>query len=132
MDLNSILAAIFTPQVTDAVVTSVVGIVVAIIGIIGRAAVGYLKANTSASQFEFLQTAALQAVLVAEQLHLNNIISDKKAVAEGIVARELAARGITVTAEQLDAAIEAAVMATFNYGKALAADPMPESAPAAA
>lgn len=110
-------ADIIGPQVVDLVVQAAIAVLGALLTALTAAGIKFLRSKTTAEQFEFLQHAAMVAVQATEQLGLNGYIADKKAVAEGIVIRELNSRGVRVTAEQLDAAIESAVLEAFNLDR---------------
>lgn len=121
MDVISIL----TPEVSNLIAQAVIALLGTIITVLLTGGIKYLRAKTTSEQFGFIQQVATVAVQAAEQLHLAGFIEDKKAVAEGMVLRELANRGIKVDQTVIDTAIEAAVMDVFNSVKVT--DPQPES-----
>lgn len=82
-------------------------------GVIGR--------KLTAQELDILLSVARTAVLAAEQLGLGQAGEEKKAKALEIAAKFLEARGLHVTAEQLDAAIEAAVYEALTVRKPLPA-----------
>lgn len=110
---------IFTPEVTATIAQAVIAIVGALLTALVGFVIRFVRVHTTAEQFSFIQNTAAIAVSAAEQMGLNGLVEDKKSVALAIVERELAARGIKVTAAQLDAAIEAAVLDGFNAGRAV-------------
>lgn len=70
-----------------------------------------LKAKTTTEQINTLQTIAAIAVQAVEQSGLTGTLTDKKQSAINLVNIFLVQHGITgVTAEQIDAAIESAVL----------------------
>ena len=100
---------------------------------IAKAVYTFIKTNTSAKQFSILEQVASSAVDTAEQGELAGFVSDKKATALGIVAEALKNAGIrNLSAEQIDAAIEAAVMQNFNSGTVTATVTSAEGAVATA
>lgn len=77
--------------------------------------VAFVKAKTTAEQINTLRVFASIAVSAAEQGAIAGFITDKKASAINLVNIYLTQAGITgVNAEQIDAAIEAAVFDTLE------------------
>lgn len=120
-----IVSAIFTPEVTSLIAQAVIALIGTLLTVLVGGAIRLLKARTTSEQYSYLQSVATVAVQAAEQMHLAGYIMDKKAVAEGIVLRELASRGVKVDQTVIDTAIEAAVMDVFNSVKVT--DPQPEA-----
>lgn len=110
---------IITPEVTTAIVQAVIALLGTLVTALIAFVVRFVRLKTTAAQFEFIQNTAAIAVSAAEQMGLNGLVEDKKSMALAIAERELAKRGIKVTALQLDAAIEAAVLDGFNAGRAV-------------
>ena len=121
MDISTIL----TPEVSNLIAQLVIALLGTIVTVLLTGAIKFVRSKTTTEQFAFIQHVATVAVQAAEQMHLAGYIADKKGVAEGIVLRELANRGIKVDATVVDTAIEAAVMDVFNSVKVT--DPQPES-----
>ena len=105
---------VFTPEVTNAVAQAVIALLGTLLTAAITVVIRLVRTKTTAEQFAFIQHAAQVAVSASEQLGLNGLVNNKKGVALGMLARELEARGIKVSAEALDAAIEAAVLDAFN------------------
>jgi len=82
-----------------------------------REAWGKLK-EKHFDEIVFLEEIAQMAVLAAEQSGLSGAIQNKKAYALDLVENALLERGIKINIHEIEAAIEAAVMAEFNMGKA--------------
>lgn len=68
-----------------------------------------------------LEWAARMAVKAAEQAGAADLIADKKAYALDVAEKWLAAKGLTIDLDLLDAAIEAAVFEELNANKPTAA-----------
>lgn len=85
-----------------------------IIPMVGAAVVSFLRSKLSASQLQILADVASMAVQAAEQGKIGGFVTNKKASAINAASALLASRGIKVSPEALDAAIEAAVLATIN------------------
>lgn len=88
---------------------------------IGTVLEGVIGRKLTSQELDILLQVARTAVLAAEQLGLGQAGSEKKAKAMQIAATFLTARGLHVTAEQLDAAIEAAVFESLTVRKPVAA-----------
>lgn len=73
------------------------------------------RAQLDTQQQYFLDFIVGQAVRAAEQLYKEKKGAEKKAYVFGIVEKELAARGIKLDIDVLDAKIEAAVFAQFAH-----------------
>lgn len=90
----------------------------AILGLFITAAVGgvnsWLRANLKEKNYMLLQEVAYDAVHAAEQGALGGMVRDKKSSAMRIAVESLASMGVKVTINQVDAAIEAAVLRAFN------------------
>lgn len=93
-------------------------ITLAIIGVVGalsKAFYTFVKSKTSAQQFSMLEQLAASAVSASEQGAIGGFVTDKKATAIAIVNEGLKNAGITnLSAEQIEAAIEAAVKDNLN------------------
>lgn len=90
-------------------------VVTAAVGALSRAVLGWFKTHTSVQQFTLLQELAASAVSAAEQGAIAGFVRDRKATAIAIVNEGLKNAKITgLSAEQIDAAIEAAVKDVFN------------------
>jgi hypothetical protein len=74
--------------------------------------ISLIRAKVSQQTLDILTQIAMKAVLAAEQMPA---VTDKKKSALLAASAMLAALGINVSADALDAAIEAAVMEAFNY-----------------
>lgn len=107
-----------SPEVQQAIANIILLVVTGAIGAIAKAAYTYIKTNTSAQQFSILEQIAASAVAAAEQGAIGGFVTDRKATAIAIVNEGLKNAGITnLTAEQIDAAIEAAVKDNLNFNK---------------
>jgi hypothetical protein len=89
-----------------------------LVGLASRNVLHWLKANTTLKQQDTLVEFALAAVKAAEGMGLTGEIESKKEYAENIVTKMLADAGISLSAQQIEAAIEAAVYEEFNLYKA--------------
>lgn len=125
------------PEVQSALGTLILALAGFIATALSSATVGLIKSKTTAAQFEQLQLFAIAAVHAAEQGALSGFVTDKKASAINVVNGYLQSAGITsVSAADIDAAIEAAVLRSFNAYKTQPAVspfgfpfPMPEPTP---
>ena len=116
--LQPLLDVFKSSEFQTAVANVLIMVVTGVIAVIGRATLGTLRARTTDQQFTLLQDIAGFAVKAAEQAGLSGRVTDKKASAINIVQQYLTQYGITgVTAEQIDAAIESAVLSQFNLYK---------------
>lgn len=80
-----------------------------------RGIVGLIKAKTTAEQLNTLRTIAAIAVQAVEQSGLGGELEDKKQSAINLVNIFLTQAGITgINADQIDAAIEAAVLEVLD------------------
>lgn len=106
------------PDVQSAIGTIFLALATIIGTALSRAGLAFVKSRTSAATFEQLQLFAQYAVLAAEQGQLGGFVRDKKASAINVVNGYLQSAGITnVSAQDIDAAIEAAVLRSFNAYK---------------
>ena len=120
---------IFTsPQFQEALANAVILIITGIVGALSRAFYLWLKAHTTQQQFSILEQIADAAVNAAEQGAIGGFVTDKKATATAIVNEYLTNAKITgLTAQQIDAAIEAAVKVNFNADLQASAKPVTET-----
>lgn len=108
-----ILAFLSSPEVQASISTILLTVITGLVTVASRTIFGWLKANTSTKQFELLQEIAAVAVRAAEQGAIGGFVTDRKATAINIVNEQLKAAGVkNLSAEQIEAAIEAAVIAT--------------------
>lgn len=104
----------FQTSLANVLILTVTGIVT----VLAKAGFGFIKTNTNERQFLLLQSLAVAAVRAAEQGELSGIVQDKKRSAFNVVNAYLQQMGLTgITAEQIDAAIESAVLTQFNAYK---------------
>lgn len=101
-------------EVIPVLVASLLTVVTTVTALASRAVLQFIKSKTTVNQQDALLNLAKQAVLAAEQLGITGVIEDKKSWAFALVNELLKKQGINVTAEQIDAAIEATVMQEFN------------------
>lgn len=105
-------------ETQQAIANIVLLVVTGVVGAIAKAIYTFIKTNTSQTQFSILEQIAASAVSTAEQGAIAGFVTDKKATALSIVNEGLKNAGITnLSAEQIDAAVEAAVKDNFNYNK---------------
>lgn len=117
--MDSILTS---PEFQQAIANVLLLVVTLVTGALAKAGYSFLKSNTSANQFLLLQEIADAAVKAAEQGALSGFVTDKKATATKVVQDSLNKAGLkSVTAEQIEAAIEGAVLTNFNADKTAAA-----------
>jgi hypothetical protein len=110
-----IVSILASPEVQASIATVLLTVITGLVTAASRALFGWLKANTSAKQFALLQELAAVAVKAAEQGAIAGFVNDRKATAVNIVNEGLKNAGIkNLTAEQIEAAIEAAVLATAS------------------
>lgn len=85
---------------------------------ITNALVARIEGEIGASNFEMLKSMAIEAVHAAEQSGLNDMIAnvgeEKKRFALKYVQDLLDARGVDISLNEIDVAVEAAVNKTFN------------------
>ena len=104
-----------TPELQQTFAALVLLTITVLTGALIKALYTFVKTKTSVEQFQFLELVATSAVLAAEQGAIAGFVADKKATAIAIVNAALLSAGITgLTAEQIDAAIEAAVKEYLN------------------
>ena len=82
------------------------------------AGLNWLKTEMKNRQVDtVLGQYAPMVVQAAEQLHLTDVIQDRKAYAIEQLQKVLNQRGVKVDVSVIDLAVEAAVMQEFNLGK---------------
>lgn len=106
-----------TPEFGQLVTNVLVALASLIITAIGTVVTGFIKSRTTKEQWATIQQIVNAAVTAAESAGLAGQVSDKKSAAIQFASAMLASRGIKIDAEALDAAIEAAVLAQFNFWK---------------
>jgi hypothetical protein len=87
----------------------ILAVVTLLAALITRAVLQWVRANVSSANLTTLLQAASIAVNAAEQMAKIGAVEDKLAWATHRLNADLAAAGITLTADQIRAAIEAAV-----------------------
>lgn len=119
-----------SPELQQAIANIILLVITAGVGAITKVAYTYIKTHTSAQQFAMLQELAASAVSAAEQGAIAGFVNDRKGTAVAIVNEGLKNAGITnLTAEQIDAAIEAAVKDGLNPDKQVASPVTPDAEP---
>jgi len=114
---------LYSVEFQQAIANIVLLVITGIAGVVTRSVLGFIKANTSTKQYELLQALASDAVNAAEQGAIAGFITDRKAAAIATINAGLLSAGIKgITAEQIEAAIEAAVKQQFNYDDSYAGD----------
>lgn len=104
-----------SPEFQQAIANILLLVVTGVVGAIAKAGYSWLKSNTTANQFALLQEIAAAAVKAAEQGAIGGFVTDRKATATNIVNEGLAKAGIKgLSAEQIEAAIEAAVISNAS------------------
>lgn len=107
-----------SPELQQAIANIILLIITAGVTAITKVVYTYIKTNTSGQQFAILQELAASAVSAAEQGAIAGFVNDRKGTAIAIVNEGLKNAGIkNLTAEQIDAAIEAAVKDGLNPDK---------------
>lgn len=91
----------------------------AVIALVGKASRDFINANKDNKNFSLLNDIAEAAVQAAEQLYTKRDGDTKKAAAIDFAESWLATKGINIDADELSAAIEAAVLREFNYPQAV-------------
>jgi len=118
-----------SPEFQQAIANIILLVISTGIAAITKVVYTYIKTNTSAQQFAILEEIAASAVSAAEQGAIAGFVNDRKGTAIAIVNEGLKNAGIkNLTAEQIDAAIEAAVKDGLNPDKQVNA-PLVEDAP---
>jgi Bacteriophage holin of superfamily 6 (Holin_LLH) len=113
------------PATQQAIANILLIVVTGVVGALAKAFYTWVKTNTSASQFSLLEQIASSAVDAAEQGAIAGFVKDRKATAIAIVNEGLKNAGVkNLTAEQIDAAIEAAVKANLNDDKQFIGTPL--------
>ena len=114
---------IFTPEQWQGLVTALSGVFIAVltaaVGFLGRAAQGWLNANKNDANVQFLLRLATIGVQAAEQVYGGENGDAKKAYAIEFIQAELDKRKIPVDIGSIEAAVESAVLAEFNYPAAV-------------
>jgi LL-H family phage holin len=114
----------FQTALANVLILTITGVAAAV----SRAIFSFVKTNTSERQFLLLQSIAVAAVRAAEQGELAGLVKDKKQSAFNVINEYIKQMGLTeVTAEQIDAAIESAVLTQFNAYKTQPAPAFPFS-----
>ena len=107
-----------SPEYQQMLANIIVLVITGVVGAITKAVYTFIKTKTSAEQFSLLEVIAASAVSAAEQGAIAGFVKDRKATAIAVVNEALKNAGVTnLTAEQIDAAIEAAVKDGLNYNK---------------
>lgn len=119
-----------SPEFQTAIANILLLVVTGVTGAIAKAIYSFLKSNTTANQFAMLEQLATSAVRTAEMGAIGGFVNDKKATALAVVNEGLKNAGIrNLSAEQIDAAIEAAVKYEYNHdvvpGEAVAVEEVP-------
>lgn len=110
-----------SPEFQQAIANIILLTITAVFGAISKATYTFIKTKTSADQFAILERVASSAADASEQGWLAGFVTDKKQTALNIVNEALKNAGIrNLTDEQIDAAIEAAVLQNFNSGEVTA------------
>lgn len=116
--LSAIAEMFSSPEFQTALANILIITITGVAAAISKAIFSFVKTNTNERQFLLLQSLAVAAVRAAEQGELAGYVSDKKASAFNVIDAYLKQMGITgITAAQIDAAIEAAVLTQFNAYK---------------
>lgn len=119
-----------SPEFQQAIANIILLVISTGIAAITKVAYTYIKTNTSAQQFSILEQIAASAVSAAEQGAIAGFVNDRKGTAIAIVNEGLKNAGIkNLTAEQIDAAIEAAVKDGLNFDKQVSAPIVEEADP---
>lgn len=114
--MDPILSQIdFTPLAVNFAVT-VAGIVLAFLG---KAVRDFTVANKDNKNYGLLVSIVENAVQAVEQVYTDVDGDTKKKAAFALVEAALKARGINVDLDEIDAAIEAAVLREFNFPAAV-------------
>jgi hypothetical protein len=112
------------PATQQAIANILLIVITGVVGALAKAFYTWVKTNTSASQFSLLEQIAASAVDAAEQGAIAGFVKDRKATAIAIVNEGLKNAGIkNLTAEQIDAAVEAAVKLNLNADKSFVGVP---------
>jgi LL-H family phage holin len=120
--LDILKSSEFQTAIANVLILTITGVAAAI----SRAIFGFVKTNTNERQFLLLQSIAIAAVRAAEQGELAGLVKDKKQSAFNIINAYIQQMGLTeITAEQIDAAIESAVLTQFNAYKTQPAPAFP-------
>jgi hypothetical protein len=118
--LNQILAVLRGPELQSALANALLAIITIVVGFVSKNGYTWLRANTTAKQQSILEQVATTAVLAAEQGRVGGFVTEKKQTALSIIQDALDKAGISLTATQISAAIEAAVLREFNTDKVVA------------
>lgn len=119
-----------SPEFQQALANLILAVISAGVAAITKVAYTYIKTNTSAQQFAILEQIAASAVSAAEQGAIAGFVTDRKGTAIAIVNEGLRNAGIkNLTAEQIDAAIEAAVKDGLNSERQFVGAPEDEEGP---
>lgn len=119
-----------SPELQQAIANIILLIISGGVAAIAKVAYTYIKTNTSATQFAVLEQIAASAVSAAEQGAIAGFVTDRKGTAIAIVNEGLKNAGIkNLTAEQIDAAIEAAVKDGLNFNKQVNSPTTPDVEP---
>ena len=99
--------------VSDIVNAAIVALIPMLIGgvaYLGRQVAAYIKARTNAEAYGMIEKIAATVVASVEQTLASDEGQDKKAAAVALVAAEALKRGIDLDLEQIENAVEAAVL----------------------
>lgn len=101
--------------------TVLLDVFIAVLSAVGIFVINFVRSKLNGSQLELLEQIAANVVLAVEQntygTDLANQAAEKKSMAVNLMAGFLKKYGITLTEEQVDAAIEAAVANVLNANK---------------
>jgi len=119
-----------SPELQQAIANIILLVITTGVAAITKVAYTYIRTHTSAQQFAILEQLAASAVSAAEQGAIAGFVTDRKGTAVAIVNEGLKNAGITnLTAEQIDAAIEAAVKDGLNFDKQAVSPETPDAEP---
>jgi len=112
-DLLSAFVEIFLKAVLPSLATALAGLLLALV----MKGINWLKSKLDLNTQFILNEAVKAAVLAAEQVHLGDVLIDKKDYALDYATKWLASRGYKIDLAIVADAIEAAVMDQFNRSR---------------
>ncbi len=129
LDVTTLPGNDFNAALVNALIPVFLTVTTAVIGFVGAAVRGWVKAHTTDAQVNVFQRIAVIGVQAAEQLYGEFEGQKKFDYAKAYIEAELAKRGVHVDEAAIEAAIESAVLEQFNWPEVKSSTPGEQAAP---
>ena len=100
----------FVSDLVNAALMALIPVLIGAVGYLAKQVIAYLKAKTNAEAYAMIEKVAASVVASVEQTLASEEGQVKKDAAVALVQAEALKRGITLDVEQLENAVEAAVL----------------------